>query len=445
MSGLSAPLAAEWSLIRVACSDLPRDQQAARIHELLDRPIRWDALVGLAEDQGVQPIVARALWNVRDVPAEALHTLKQNYQSNLHKALFLSRELARIVQRLSQADIEFLPYKGLTLAETLYGDIALRQSGDIDLLIHAADLKRVRDALAKLGYTPQLKLSQVEEDAYLKSGYECVFDGALGKNLLEVQWTVQPRFYAVDLDMEGLFRRGRTATVAGVEVKLLSAEDLFLLLALHAAKHAWGKLIWICDLARLSKLPALDWNWICGKARQLGIERIVRITLELAQRLLAFSIPSAIEPRLSQDRAAGPLAEEIEGYLANPNPYQVESLAYFRLMLRLRERRIDRMRFITRLVFTPGPGEWAIARLPKPLFPVYRALRISRLAARVAVGRIGAGPILHIEEIHRQAPQEGDVQSRLQGVEPGGGNADDPGQKAASYVRKHEHHGSNFR
>jgi hypothetical protein len=388
MSGLSAQLEAEWSLIRVACSHLPREEQATRIHKLLGPRMRWDALLRLAEHHGVQPIVARALWNARDVPAEALHPLQQNYQSNLHKAFLLSSELARIVQCLSQAGIEFLPYKGLTLAETLYGDIALRQSGDIDLLIHAADLKRVRAAVAKLGYTPHVKLSQDEEDAYLKSGYECAFDGALGKNLLEVQWAVQPRFYAVDLDMEGLFRRAQMATVAGVEVKLLSAEDLFLLLALHAAKHVWEKLIWICDLARLSQLPTLDWNWICGQARHLGIERIVRITLELAQKLLVCSIPSSLERRLSEDRAAGALAEEIEGYLANGKTYKVESLAYFRLMLELRERRIDRARFITRFVCTPGPGEWAIAQLPKPLFPVYRALRISRLAARLVVGRI---------------------------------------------------------
>jgi len=388
MSGLSAPLEAEWSLIRVACSDLPREQQAARIHELLGPQIRWDALVRLAEHHGVQSMVARALWNVRDVPAEALHTLEQTYQSNLHKALLLACELTRVVQCLSQAGIEFLPYKGLTLAETLYGDIASRQSGDIDLLIHAADLKRVRHAMAKLGYTPHVKLSEDEEDAYLKSGYECAFDGPLGNNLLEVQWAVQPRFYAVDLDMEDLFRRGQTATVAGLEMKLLSAEDLFLLLALHAAKHVWDRLIWVCDLARVSQLPTLDWNWISSKARQLGIERIVRITLELAQRLLASSIPPSIERHLSEDGAVGPLAEDIEGCLRNGQTYQVESLAYFRRMLELRERRIDRIRFITRFMFTPGPGEWAIARLPKLLFPVYRAVRISRLAARVVAGRI---------------------------------------------------------
>ena len=66
------------------------------------------------------------------------------------------------------------------------------------------------------------------------------------------------------------------ATVAGVEVKLLSAEDLFLLLALHAAKHVWEKLIWICDLARISQLPTLDWNVETGTDGQFRWENAPR-------------------------------------------------------------------------------------------------------------------------------------------------------------------------
>ena len=49
---------------------------------------------------------------------------------------------------------------------------------------------------------------------------------------------------------------------------------------------------------------------------------------------------------------------------------------------RLRERRRDRMRFLARLTFTPGPGEWETVHLPKSLFPLYRIVRLARLAAR---------------------------------------------------------------
>ncbi len=119
-------------------------------------------------------------------------------------------------------------------------------------------MPRIRDAVRELGYTPHLSLSEAEERAYLKSGYEYAFDGAAGPNLLEVQWAIQPRFYAVDFDMDALFQRGVTITVAGHPMKTPSLEDLFLVLSAHAAKHVWGRLIWLCDIARLMSLPDLE-------------------------------------------------------------------------------------------------------------------------------------------------------------------------------------------
>jgi hypothetical protein len=66
--------------------------------------------------------------------------------------------------------------------------------------------------------------------------------------------------------------------------------------------------------------------------------------------------------------------------------YEEEKLSYFRLMMRLRERRWDRVRFASRLALTPGPGEWQAVRLPRPLFPLYRIVRLARLAARFTLG-----------------------------------------------------------
>jgi hypothetical protein len=388
MPGISAPLETEWTLIRTACADVPPAEKTARIRELLGFQVRWDSLLSLAEHHGVQPILARSLLSFEDqIPARALITLKQSYQANLHKALLLSGEFVRVVDTLSQAGIDFIPYKGLALAETVYGDIALRQAGDIDLLIHTTDLKRIREAMGKIGYVPHVNFSEDEEAAYIKSGYECAFDGAAGRNLLEVQWAIQPHFYAVDLDLEELFRRTQTARVASLAVKSLAAEDLFVVLALHAAKHVWGRLVWLCDLERISRLP-LHWKRIAEHAQLLGVVRILRVTLLLAEKLLGSPCPVLAAENLPEDSEAETLAEEIETYISNDKTYDVESLAYFRLMLRLRERRIDRIRFVSRFVLTPGPGEWAVMRLPKLLFPLYRVLRLTRLAGRMVSGRV---------------------------------------------------------
>ena len=391
MPWTSTTLEPEWSLLLAACSEISRDEKIDRLRLLTREIVRWEHVFDLANHHGTQPLLYQALVGIKDadadaVPAAAMSALKRLCQTNLHKALLLSCELIRIVDRLSTLGIEVMPYKGLALAEVAYGDIALRQSGDIDLLIHPQDLPRIRDAVRELGYTPHLAFSEAEERAYLKSGYEFAFDGAAGPNLLEVQWAIQPRFYAIDFDMPGLFQRAAMVSVAGHSAKTLSSEDLFLVLSAHAAKHVWGRLVWLCDIARIMSLPSVDWRRIGVQARTLGIVRILRVTMLLANQLLGVTIPPAAQANLPEDSAALSLAEEIQPLIASESSYNVESLAYFRLMSRLRERPGDRLRFLQRLVFTPGPSEWQAVRLPAPLFPLYRLVRLSRLAARFARG-----------------------------------------------------------
>jgi len=108
--------------------------------------------------------------------------------------------------------------------------------------------------------------------------------------------------------------------------------------------------------------------------------------LVLTNRLLAMTIPAPLENVILADRAAQAFADEIAVAVAAGVTYEEEKLSYFRLMMRLRERKSDRLRFLTRLTFTPGPGEWETIRLPKALFPLYRLVRLARLAARFAGG-----------------------------------------------------------
>lgn len=376
---LNSSLLPEWLFLLAALSQ----QNPVRLRSLA-AGVRWRILFDLAERHGVQPLLYQGLSQAEGViAAPDMHVLAQLYQANLHKSLLLARELIHLVDHLAGSGIEILAYKGVALAESVYGDMALRQTGDIDLLIHARDLPRIQEAVRELGYVPHLSLSRAEQRAYLHSGYECVFDGRAGRNLLELQWAILPRFYAVDFDHEDLFRRAVSIKVAGHAMKTPSPEDLFLILCVHAAKHVWERLIWLCDLARIIRLPQLDWSWIGTQARVLGIVRILRTSLLLTSRLLGVETPEAANQSLPADPEAEALASGIETQIAGGSEFDVKSLAYFKLMLRLRENRRDRRRFLTRLVLTPGPGEWSAIRLPEPLFPLYRLVRLWRLAGKV--------------------------------------------------------------
>ena len=351
------------------------------------RPVDWGNVLEFADRHGTSSLLYRNLSHLPGtVPSSQLAVLAQRYQTNVHKSLFLARELIRILDCLDGLGIEVLPYKGLVLSEMYYGDMALRQSGDLDLFVRKGDVARIKNAVQELGYTVRVPIPEEAQQDYISSGYECTFDSAAGKNVLELQWALQPHFYAVDFDMGGMFDRAVKAVVAGRTVKTPSPEDLFLVLSVHAAKHVWGRLIWLCDIAQVLKAGNLNWNWIEVQARELGIERILRITLLLANRFMETAIPPQIEESIKADRVTQAFADEISASVIRGVSYEEDQLSYFRFMMGLRERRADRIRFFTRLAFTPGPGEWEMVRLPKSAFPLYRLVRLARLAARFARG-----------------------------------------------------------
>jgi len=389
MPKTGATLDIEWSVLLAACSlncsavASQQEQEKDRLSSLLRRPMRWRVLSQLAGRHGVEPTLYQAIAEHEDlIPPSELNALRQSYQTNLHKALFLSRELLRILECVSAVEAEVMPYKGLALAELVYGDIALRQTGDIDLLVRPNDLPQIRDAIRELGYTPHDSFSDAEERAYLKSGYEYAFDGTAGPNLLELQWAIQPRFYAIDFDMDGLFTRAVAVSVAGRPMKTPCPEDMLLVLSAHAAKHVWGRLVWLCDIARLVNLQSLNWDWIWAEANRLGMVRILRATLLAANLLLGATIPVPAKGSLD-DEAASHIADDVQTQITSADGPDVESLSYFRLMMHLRERPADRLRFLQRLIFTPGPSEWKAVQLPPAFFSLYRLVRLSRLAARV--------------------------------------------------------------
>jgi hypothetical protein len=379
----SNPLPAEWNLVVAASSPEPRAVDLVSC--LVEKPVDWDLVLRLANHHGASSLLYKSLGALdSNVPTTVLAMLRQKHESNIHRSLFIMRELIRIVNRLDSLGIEVTPYKGVVLSEVYYGDMAMRQSGDMDLFVHVADVPRIKSAVRDLGYTPRVPIPVEAEADYLASGYECTFDSPAGKNLLEVQWALQPRFYAVDFDMDGLFERAVTVNVGGRRLKTPSPEDLLLVLALHAAKHVWGRLIWMRDIAQTIKREDLNWNWIYSQSRALGIERIVNITLLLTARFLGVALPAAIEKTLVADDTTQALARQISATVAAGVTYEEEKLSYFRLMMSLRERKVDRLRFLSRLAFTPAPGEWKSVRLPKPWFPLYRLVRLARLLSRFA-------------------------------------------------------------
>ena len=372
----------EFGVLLGCCSlnDAGRERLRPALAAILD----WSQLLELAEHHGVIPLVYQSLRDCSPlVPAEVLANLRSGYEENARKNLCFKAELIRILACLEAHDIVAVPFKGPVLAETVYRDLALRSFSDLDVLVEPADVPRAKVALATLGYTPAPTLSPAEEGAYIASAYEYVFDGPAGRNLLELQWAIVPRFYAVEFDVAGIVRRASPTTVGTSTMRRLTGEDLLLALSVHAAKHLWSRVCWLRDLAGVVATHPFDVDRVERQAAELGIERILAMSVLLANRLLASPVPEPWKVKWQNDGQLCALCEEVEQHLAGAAESSTESLRYFRWMMRLRERPSDRWKLLSRLALTPGVGEWSLVKLPGPLFPLYRVVRLFRLAGRI--------------------------------------------------------------
>src|SRR5258708_8881355 len=154
------------------------------MRSLLEKQIDWETLLRLADEHGTSSLVYQNCLRLNDaVPSAALTVLRERYERNIHKSLFLARELIRILDCLATLGIEAIPYKGLVLSEVYYGDMAMRQAGDVDLFVRKRDVERARKAVRDLGYTPRVLIPHAAWQDYIASGYECTFDRPAGKNL----------------------------------------------------------------------------------------------------------------------------------------------------------------------------------------------------------------------------------------------------------------------
>ena len=430
----------EFDLLISCCANSSR---ADRIREILSGSLDWEQLLRLVDHHRVVPQVYGALSALPHlIPAQRLGALRSRYQDNARKALWFTAELLRILDHLDSAGIQALPFKGPVLAQALYGAVTEREFNDLDLLIRPADVPKAKAALLALGHSHGPDLRPQEEADYISSGCGYVFHTPAGRDLIDLQWRIAPRFYSIDFDVADFFDRADEIELEGVTTqcrtkkwneasrdwnecswnsreaaadrsprrkpwvesetlpspsgakdtsqtslnrqRTLCDEDLLLVLCVHAAKHVWIQLSWLCDIAQLAKSQQLDWNAIHNEARRLGIERIVTLNLLLAHKLLGAAIQPQIQKRLQDDPSTTILADEIQRIIERSTHYDTESIPYFRLMMQLRERWQDRARFLWRLVSTPSVSEWSAVRFPRSLHPLYRVVRVSRLVKRLA-------------------------------------------------------------
>jgi len=260
----------------------------------------WQHLVDLAGRQGVAPLL-HARLKERDItpPSVPAERLRRIYFATLGRNLLIFRELADTLRALQAASIPAIPLKGACLAEAIYGNIGLRQMGDVDLLVRLADLRRTLDVLWTLGYAAAhpVGIETVRQNSQHMP--PMVKRGAVP---LELHWTIVGPQYDLpfdDNDLGQLWGRATPVTIGGVPVLTLSPADMLLHLCFHASvQHRFlgiGLRAFL-DIDQVVRHCGADLNWeqFTRHANQWGIANGVFLTLLLAQEWTDVVIPPSV-------------------------------------------------------------------------------------------------------------------------------------------------------
>jgi hypothetical protein len=187
--------------------------------------------------------------------------------------------------------------------------------------------------------------------------------------------------------MADLFERSRMASFCEMRIRALGPEDMLVVLALHAAKHSWERIIWLCDITRLiDGEPELDWDLVMDRAHNLRIERLLLLTLHLAAEHLGARVPLRICDSYQNDAKLAALARMvIRNWQSGTEQPQTQR---WRVTLAMRERARDKLGCALRYFTTPNVADAKFVALPTALAGFYPAVRGLRLMTEVVRSKI---------------------------------------------------------
>jgi hypothetical protein len=367
---------------------------AERLKDLLRGDLDWKYLLQMAGHHGIVPLVYQGLHTTcpEAVPPPVLKDLRNHFHARALRNQFLTAELLRLLSLLEAHGIAVLPFKGPVLAAAVYGDLALREFGDLDLFLRRRDVLRAKDLLGAQGYrlwNPCVPRTGDPEGGCLQSWvrspyrYHLGLERPAGQVVVELHWHFTAKGYSFPLDLEGLWERLVPVALAGRTVLHLPAEELLLVLCGHGQKHGWSRLSWICDVAELLRRhPDLAWPRVLQQADRLGGKRALGLGLYLAHDLLGTSLPPEVWQGVQADRRVPALAAQVREWLFAKAPGALCAMKWYAFHLRIRERLRDRVWYALRLAqssLTPNRHDEALVPLPTFLYGLYYLLRPARL------------------------------------------------------------------
>jgi Uncharacterised nucleotidyltransferase len=365
-------------------------QVAQRIHDLAAQPLDWDYVLYEAEENSLTPLLAKHLAEFAPtaLPPASAELLNKTCRANTVRNLYLTGQLIQVLQLFREKGIEAASYKGPVLAAQAYGDVALREFEDVDIVLRQRDLPGAHELIVGMGYQPKFDwiLSPGASAALVPGEYN--YRDIERRAMIELHTELTLRHYPVPPNLDEFFQNTIQVDVAGRGVLTFAPEYLLPMLCIHGSKDFWERFSWMADVSELIQAcPALDWDKTFQVAESLHATRILHLGLTLAATVLEAPLPAPITQTVESDSIARGLATEITQRHLRRKFQTLDAAGRLSYRRRMLAGFAEGWRYALRLSVVPAEEDWVMLRLPKALAPLYIALRPLRLLRKYGWAR----------------------------------------------------------
>ncbi|PHA03108.1 Renal dipeptidase [Bacillus pseudomycoides] len=339
--------------------------------------IDWNKFLELVMHHRIYSLIYSKVKKIDEklIPSHVVQTLYRLFKENTFQMLHLSAEMEQVSKLFTENEIRTLFLKGPVLAYDLYGDISLRTSCDLDILIPIHKLEEAESLLLEQGYVKDEYIQTILNDWKWRH-HHITFFHPQKQIKLEIHWRLNPG-PGKEPSFEKLWEQRRKSTLTSYPVYLLGSEDLFLFLVSHGARHGWSRLRWLVDINQMVK-QEINWRKINGLFKNYQCGHVGGQALILVAELLNATIPEEMKV-LTEQRRSRKLAQDALFYIRqminlHTDPVPDEVAAYHsRHLFSLMSNR-QKFLFIMSYLY-PYPIDAKTLPLPKPLHFLYFPLR----------------------------------------------------------------------
>jgi hypothetical protein len=293
---------------------------------------------------------------------------KEQAERNQRDTLRSLAELGRVSNLFTANGIRLCAIKGPLLSYRLFGDLSLRTSRDMDVLIHTEAVAKADSLLMTCGYQrsfPTRTLTPHQWQIYLQHWRHFVYYHPQRNIYIELHWALTSTDLLSIQANRQMLSRARSIRLTGAKFSMLSEEDLPVNLLIHGSLHCWIRLKWLVDLQPgCASLPTRT-----GKLAQ-GVL--------LANWLFHEPIPATVQTLIEAEPAAQKIANHSLKFILNAQltNEEMENVLAFRYILYwMRLKKGLRYKWNTLIKYSINPRDWMVLPLPDALYPLYWILR----------------------------------------------------------------------